>query len=263
MKTKPDLGIKDPYSLTSEQLDAAVELLKEQKANIGEYWSDYTKAVQAFESGTSVIGTTWQVIANTIGADNKVQVKTILPKEGVHRLVGHLDDLVEGRAPNCMYKWMDWITSPEVNAQVAEYFGEAPAQPRRASSPRTRHFCDIYHATDAKYADADPLLDDAAEASASTAAATTAPPTTSGSTSGSRSRGDGGGADLIPHRRSVGTGVSIVAAVGLARVGLSGFACRTVGLGVLDHRLVHRRGGPHVHRRQRRARAHRRGVPLS
>ena len=52
-KTKPDLGIKDPYSLTSEQLDAAIELLKKQRENISEYWSDYTKEVQAFESGTS------------------------------------------------------------------------------------------------------------------------------------------------------------------------------------------------------------------
>ena len=81
-KTKPELGIKDPYSLTTEQLDAAAELLKAQRENIGEYWSDYTKEVQAFESGTSVIGTTWQVIANTIGADDKVQVNTVLPKEG-------------------------------------------------------------------------------------------------------------------------------------------------------------------------------------
>ena len=65
MKSKPELGIKDPYSLTPEQLDAAADLLKKQRENIGEYWSDYTKEVQAFESGTSVIGTTWQVIANT------------------------------------------------------------------------------------------------------------------------------------------------------------------------------------------------------
>src|ERR1700681_3152016 len=68
-KTKPDLGIKDPYSLTPQQLDAAVDLLKKQRENISEYWSDYTKEVQAFESGTSVIGTTWQVIANTIRTD--------------------------------------------------------------------------------------------------------------------------------------------------------------------------------------------------
>ncbi len=29
--------------------------------------------------------------------------------------------------PNCMKLWMDWITSPWANAQVAEWFGEAPS----------------------------------------------------------------------------------------------------------------------------------------
>ena len=146
------MGIKDPYSLTSEQLDAAAELLKEQRENISEYWSDYTKEVQAFESGTSVIGTTWQVIANTIGADNKVQVNTVLPKEGS---TGWSDTwMVSSKAahPNCMYKWMDWITSPEINAQVAEYFGEAPAQTKACEFTTEKDFCDIYHATDADYA---------------------------------------------------------------------------------------------------------------
>ncbi len=57
-------------------------LLKQQKANIGEYWADYTKEVQAFEIRHSVVGTTWQVIANTINADGKTKVKTVLPKEG-------------------------------------------------------------------------------------------------------------------------------------------------------------------------------------
>ena len=63
-----------------------------------------------------------------------------------------------------MYKWMDWITSPKVNAQVAEYFGEAPAQTKACDITTEKDFCDIYHATDEKYAVADPLLDDAAEA---------------------------------------------------------------------------------------------------
>jgi putative spermidine/putrescine transport system substrate-binding protein len=152
-KTKPDLGIKDPYSLTPEQLDAAVELLKAQRENIGEYWSDYTKEVQAFESGTSVIGTTWQVIANTIGTDNKVQVNTVLPKEGS---TGWSDTwMVAAKAahPNCMYKWMDWITSPEVNAQVAEYFGEAPAQTKACDFTSQKDFCDLFHANDSAYAE--------------------------------------------------------------------------------------------------------------
>lgn len=152
-KTKPELGIKDPYSLTPEQLDAAVELLKAQRENIGEYWSDYTKEVQAFESGTSVIGTTWQVIANMIGTDNKVQVNAIIPKEGS---TGWSDTwMVASKAahPNCMYKWMDWIISPKVNAQVAEYFGEAPSQTKACEFTSQKDFCELYHATDAEYAD--------------------------------------------------------------------------------------------------------------
>lgn len=151
-KTKPELGIKDPYSLTSRQLDAAVDLLKKQRENIGEYWSDYTKEVQAFESGTSVIGTAWQVIANTIGSDNKVRVNTVLPTQGA---TGWSDTwMVSAKAahPNCMYKWMNWISSPEINAQVAEYFGEAPAQTKACEHTAQKDFCDVYHATDEKFA---------------------------------------------------------------------------------------------------------------
>jgi putative spermidine/putrescine transport system substrate-binding protein len=151
-KTKPELGIEDPYSLTSEQLDAATELLKKQRESVGEYWSDYVKEVQAFESGTSVIGTTWQVIANTIGAENKVQVNTVLPKEGS---TGWSDTwMISSKAvhPNCMYKWMDWISSPEVNAQAAEHFGEAPANTEACEHTTEPDFCDIYHATDADFA---------------------------------------------------------------------------------------------------------------
>jgi len=152
MKTKPDLKIKDPYSLNAKQLDAAVAVLKKQKGNVSEYWADYTKEVQAFESGTSEIGTTWQVIANTINSDGKTTVKTALPKEGA---TGWSDTwMISSKAkhPNCMYKWMDWITSPTVNAQVAEYFGEAPAQTKACSHTSDKSFCTTYHALDANYA---------------------------------------------------------------------------------------------------------------
>ena len=30
--------------------------------------------------------------------------------------------------PNCMYLWMNYIISPQANAKVAEYFGEAPVE---------------------------------------------------------------------------------------------------------------------------------------
>lgn len=148
---QPSLGIKDPYSLTEKQLDAAVAVLKQQNANVGEYWSDYTKEVQAFESGTSVIGTTWQVIANLIQSDKKVDVKTVVPTEGTTGWSDSWMISAKAKHPNCMYQWMNYIVSPKVNAEVAQWYGEAPAQ-TLACDEAEAGFCDTYHATDAAYA---------------------------------------------------------------------------------------------------------------
>jgi len=153
MKTKPDLGIKDPYSLTEKQLDAAIDLLKKQNSSVGEYWSDYTKEVSAFESGTSVVGTTWQVIANLINDQKKTTVKTVLPKEGATGWSDTWMISAKAKHPNCMYKWMNWIISPKANAEVAEYFGEAPAQTKACQQTSDKSFCATYHALDANYAD--------------------------------------------------------------------------------------------------------------
>ena len=49
------------YELDEDQFQAAVDLLKQQRTNIGEYWSDAAKEIQAFASGSTVVGTTWQV----------------------------------------------------------------------------------------------------------------------------------------------------------------------------------------------------------
>ena len=153
MKSRPELGIKNPYSLDQKQFDAAVALLKTQRQNIGEYWADYTKEVQAFESGTSVVGTTWQVITNLIQADKKVPVKAIVPSEGS---TGWSDTwMISSQAahPNCMYMWMNHIIDPKVNAQVAEWFGEAPAQSKACAEPGMKEHCATFHAADKAYSD--------------------------------------------------------------------------------------------------------------
>ncbi len=151
MKTKPELGIKNPYALDQKQFDAAVSLLKTQRTLVGEYWSDYTKEVQAFESGTTDIGTTWQVIANLIDSDKKVGIQAVVPSEGS---TGWSDTWMIGAKtphPNCSYEWMNWIVSPAVNAQVASWFGEAPAQMKACDQPAMSGLCTTFHAADAAY----------------------------------------------------------------------------------------------------------------
>jgi putative spermidine/putrescine transport system substrate-binding protein len=152
MAKQPDLGITDPYSLDQTQFDAAVALLKQQKSLVGEYWADYTKAVQSFESGNTAIGTSWQVIVNLINSGSKANVGAVVPSEGA---TGWSDTwMISSKAahPNCMYMWMDHIVSANANAQVAEWFGEAPSQTLACDQTADKNFCASYHATDAAYA---------------------------------------------------------------------------------------------------------------
>jgi putative spermidine/putrescine transport system substrate-binding protein len=150
--TKPDLGIKNVYELDQKQFDAAIALLKEQRTVIGEYWSDYTKSQASFTQGNSVVGTTWQVIANLLAAE-KVKVSTTLPKEGS---TGWSDTwMISSKAahPNCMYKFMNHIISPEANAKVAEYFGEAPSNAKSCAVTADKEHCKTFHAEDEAYFD--------------------------------------------------------------------------------------------------------------
>ncbi|MFG2107956.1 ABC transporter substrate-binding protein [Micromonospora chersina] len=150
MKHQPELGIKNPYALDDKQFAAAVDLLKKQNELIGEYWSDYTKEVQAFKAGNSVLGTTWQVIANLATAD-KAPVEAILPEEGA---TGWSDTwMVSAKAkhPNCAYRWMDHIISPKANAAVAEWFGEAPSNKLACAETADKNHCATYHAEDESY----------------------------------------------------------------------------------------------------------------
>lgn len=150
MATQPDLGITYPYALDQTQFDASMALLEQQKELVGEYWSDYTKEVQAFKSGSSVLGTTWQVIANLAEGEG-AKVNAIKPKEGS---TGWSDTWMVAKDTanlNCAYLWLNHIVSPETNAQVAEWFGEAPSNAKACDLTADKSFCDTYHAGDSEY----------------------------------------------------------------------------------------------------------------
>jgi putative spermidine/putrescine transport system substrate-binding protein len=150
--TRPELKITNPYELDDKQFQAAVDLLKQQNKNIGQYWSDATKEQQAFANGDTVVGTTWQYTANLLTAD-KQPVKTMLPKEGG---TGWSDTwMISSKAkhPNCAYMWLNHIISPKANAAVAEWFGEAPSNAKACALTAQKDFCKVYHANDQAYFD--------------------------------------------------------------------------------------------------------------
>jgi putative spermidine/putrescine transport system substrate-binding protein len=145
MNTRPDLGIKNPYALDTKQFNAAVALLKKQRQNIGEYWSDYAKEVSAFKAGSTVVGTTWNFIAQL--TKPTTPVKAILPKQGSTAWIDTWMVASHAEHPNCAYMWANYIASPKVQAQVVQNYGEAPAN-LNACNYTAKNFCTQYHAAD-------------------------------------------------------------------------------------------------------------------
>jgi putative spermidine/putrescine transport system substrate-binding protein len=151
MSTRPELGITNPYALDETQFEAALELLRTQRGMIDRYWGSLQDEISGFQSGDFLVGTTWQVTANMLGAaDPPTPVKAILPKEGS---TGWSDTWMlssQAKNPTCAYLFMNHIISPEANAKATEYFGEAPANEKACELASPGH-CDTYHATDEEY----------------------------------------------------------------------------------------------------------------
>ena len=145
MKTKPDLGIKNPYALDQTSSSTPRSTCSSSRTRtIGEYWSDYTKEVQALRDRRlrarhHLAGHRQPGPGGDEGAGRGD------PAEGGrHRLVGHLDGRGQGQAPELRVQvdGLDHLARRST-PQVAEWFGEAPAQTQGLRRrPRTRRFCD-------------------------------------------------------------------------------------------------------------------------
>ena len=149
MATKPELGITNPYALDQTQLDAAIELLKQQNGILSEYWSDPAAQITSFVGGNTVVGTSWEVLRK-LTEDPKFE--GVLPKEGS---TGWSDAWMissQSKNPNCAYMWMDYTSSPEVNGAIAMNFGMAPANAAFCdTSEEAKAHCEQFHATDEEY----------------------------------------------------------------------------------------------------------------
>lgn len=123
MAHNPDLGITDPYELSQEQFDAAVDLLKTQADMVVRPWALYTDEIDGFVDGSMLVGTAWPI--NLSLAELDAPVDAVIPSEGV---TGWADTwMISANAPhpNCMLKWMDWTMQPDVQAEVAVWYGAA------------------------------------------------------------------------------------------------------------------------------------------
>jgi putative spermidine/putrescine transport system substrate-binding protein len=124
-KTRPALRITDPYELTKAQFDASVALLKQQRPLVKKYWALASDEIDLFKNGDVIMGAGWPYQLSTLKAA-KFPVADTIPREGA---TGWLDTwMVSAKAkhPNCAYLWLQYISTPKVQAMQAVNYGETP-----------------------------------------------------------------------------------------------------------------------------------------
>ena len=146
-KSKPSLGITDPYELTQAQFTAAVNLLKSEHPLIKKYWVLASQEISLFQNGSVVVGAAWPYQTNTLQAAG-AKVADTIPSEGATGWADTWLLATNAPHPNCAYKWMAYVSTPKIQAQEAIYFGETPANTLACAIMNTlqKGGCAAYHA---------------------------------------------------------------------------------------------------------------------
>jgi putative spermidine/putrescine transport system substrate-binding protein len=146
-KTEPSLGIADPYELNEKQLSAAVSLLKKQRPLIKKYWALASDEIELFKNGDAVIGAAWPYQYSSLVAA-KAPVQQIIPSQGATGWADTWMLSAHARHPNCAYKWVNWVSTPKVQAEQAISYGETPVNTKACPIMETiqKGSCGVYHA---------------------------------------------------------------------------------------------------------------------
>ena len=125
--TRPELGIENPYQLTREQFDAAIELLRGQRTLINRYWHDAFVQMDDFTNEGVAASGSWPFQANLLKFGG-APIDKVVPKEGATGWADSTMLHVDAAHPNCAYMWMEHSLNPKVQGDLAAWFQNIPVR---------------------------------------------------------------------------------------------------------------------------------------
>ena len=126
-KTKPSLGITDPYELTQPQFQAAVALLTQQQPLVKKYWALASEEISDFQNGNVTLGAGWPYQVSALKAA-KFPIGSTVPAEGATGWADTWMLAAKAPHPNCAYEWMQYISTPQVQAEHGGHLRRDPGQ---------------------------------------------------------------------------------------------------------------------------------------
>ena len=125
---RPELGIDDPYALTREQFDAALDLLRQQRQLVGRYWHDAFIQIDDFKNEGVVASSSWPFQVNLLQAEG-APIASVIPEEGATGWADTTMMHMDAPHPNCAYMWLEHSLNPKLQGDLAAWFGSVPAVP--------------------------------------------------------------------------------------------------------------------------------------
>jgi putative spermidine/putrescine transport system substrate-binding protein len=144
-------GAENPYAIDQATLDKVKAKLEQQRPLVRKYWVLATDFEQLFKSGDASIGAGWPLMTTQLKKSG-MNVKEVLPKEGV---TGWSDSWMlsnKAKHPICAYKYMNYVTNPEVQEKVADVTAYSPANLKTCEVVGEQK-CKELHIRDTKYYD--------------------------------------------------------------------------------------------------------------
>jgi len=126
MAHNPELGIQDPYELTRDQFNAALDVLRTQRALVNRYWHDAFIQMDDFVNEGVVASSSWPFQVNLLQFDGQ-PVASVVPVEGATGWADSTMMHVDAPHPNCAYLWMEHSLNPKLQGDLAAWFGTVPA----------------------------------------------------------------------------------------------------------------------------------------
>ncbi len=123
---RPELGIDDPYQLTRDQFNAALELLRQQRQIVGRYWHDAFIQIDDFTNEGVVASGSWPFQVNLLAAEG-APVASVIPVEGATGWADTTMMHIDAPHPNCAYRWLNHSINPKLQGDLAAWFGSVPA----------------------------------------------------------------------------------------------------------------------------------------
>ncbi|MCL4251306.1 MAG: ABC transporter substrate-binding protein [Anaerolineae bacterium] len=130
MYHNPELGITDPYALNTDQFNAALDLLRQQRELVARYWHDAFIQIDDFTNEGIVASGSWPFQVNILQAtEGAPPIASVFPEEGATGWADTTMMHVNSPHPNCAYLWLEWSLNPKLQGDLAAWFGSVPAVP--------------------------------------------------------------------------------------------------------------------------------------